>query len=232
MARNKKQGDKYNGPFASSLRQLMEDRNITQADIASKIGVTPQTVSQYCNGISEPGYDNLVKIADYLDVSIDYLLGRTGDPNRQASAVDELGLDPCVINGILKIKTSRLLSAGFAQDGLNLFLTESLKDGGVFYRYISHLRAVVEAEQENSSIYFAMFGIDENSTLSMDEKYRLAELTILNTLEEVRPGISSRLSITVGHSRIKPEVDNTCSFFREMLENMTGYHALVESQKS
>ena len=126
MARNKKQGDKYNGPFASSLRQLMEDRNVTQADLASKIEVTPQTVSQYCNGISEPGYDNLVKIADYLDVSIDYLLGRTGDPNRQASAVDELGLNPCVINGILKIKTGKLLSDRFAQDGLNVFLTESL----------------------------------------------------------------------------------------------------------
>lgn len=228
MARNKKQGDKYNGPFASSLRQLMENRNVTQADLALKIEVTPQTVSQYCNGISEPGYDNLVKIADYLDVSIDYLLGRTGDPNRQASAVDELGLAPCVINGILKIKTGKLLSDRLAQDGLNIFLTESLKDDATFYRYINYLCGAVKTEKEDASTYLAMFGNDANCNLSMDEKYRLAELTILNTLEEAAPGITHLMSITVGHRRIKPELDNVCELFREMLERMTGYKQLKE----
>jgi len=228
MARNKKQSDKYNCAFASSLRQLMEHRHVKQADLASKIEVSPQTVSQYYNGISEPGYDNLVKIADYLDVSIDYLLGRTRDPNRQSSAVDELGLAPCVINGILKIKSGKLFSDRFAQDGLNLFLTESLKDGATFFRYISYLCDAVKTEMEDASGNLAMFGIDVNSDLSMDEKYRLAELTILNTLEEAAPGITHFVSFTVGHRRIKPELDDACELFREMLERMTGYKQLKE----
>lgn len=92
MARNKYPKDNKSSPFASALRKLMTERGTTQEDLAKVTGKTRQTVSQYTNGISEPGYDTLVKIADYFDVSIDYLLGRTEDPNRHPCAADELGL--------------------------------------------------------------------------------------------------------------------------------------------
>lgn len=93
MARNKTSVlEKYNAPFPVALRTLMEERCKTQESIAKMTGKTRQTVSQYVNGISEPGYDVLVKIADYFDVSLDYLLGRTSDPNRAPCAIDELGL--------------------------------------------------------------------------------------------------------------------------------------------
>lgn len=63
--------------FSSTLRILMTVPPITtQAQLAEITGKTRQTISQYVNGISEPGYDTLVKIADYFEVSIDYLLGR------------------------------------------------------------------------------------------------------------------------------------------------------------
>lgn len=93
MARNKTPvEEKYNAPFPSALRTLMEERGETQENIAKAAGKTRQTISQYVNGISEPGYDVLIKIADYFDVSIDYLLGRTRDPSRTPCAADELGL--------------------------------------------------------------------------------------------------------------------------------------------
>lgn len=78
MARRKKTVcEKFSAPFAKSISELMRERGITQEEIAAEIGKTRQTVSQYVNGISEPGYDTLVKIADYFGVSTDYLLGRT-----------------------------------------------------------------------------------------------------------------------------------------------------------
>lgn len=92
MARNKRQDDKYNSPFATVLRDLLIERGKTQGDIANITGKTRQTVSQYCNGASEPGYDTLVKIADYFNVSLDYLLGRTEDPSQHPCAANELGL--------------------------------------------------------------------------------------------------------------------------------------------
>lgn len=75
--RNKTINEKYNSPFAKSIRSLMEERGMTQDELAQAVGRTRQTVSQYVNGISEPGYDTLVKIADSFNVSVDFLLGRT-----------------------------------------------------------------------------------------------------------------------------------------------------------
>lgn len=98
MARNKYPEDKKGSPFASALRKLMRERGTTQEDLAKVTDKTRQTVSQYTNGISEPGYDTLVKIADFFNVSTDYLLGRTNEPSRQPCAADELGLSQANID--------------------------------------------------------------------------------------------------------------------------------------
>lgn len=70
--------EKYHSIFATRLRELIENTpNATQVQLAEVIGVSRQTVSQYANGISEPGYDALIKIANHFNVSLDYLLGRS-----------------------------------------------------------------------------------------------------------------------------------------------------------
>lgn len=105
MARNKTPvAEQYNAPFPSALRILMKERGKTQENIAKAVEKTRQTISQYVNGVSEPGYDVLVKIADYFDVSIDYLLGRTKDPCRSPCAVDALGISPDIVNWIMSLK--------------------------------------------------------------------------------------------------------------------------------
>ncbi len=77
-ARKGERWEKENSPFATTLRLLMDKQPITtQAQLAEITGKTRQTISQYVNGVSEPGYDTLVKIADKFHVSLDYLLGRS-----------------------------------------------------------------------------------------------------------------------------------------------------------
>ena len=93
--------EKAKSPFATTLWRLMNRQPVTtQAQLAEITGKTRQTISQYVNGISEPGYSTLVKIADHFQVSIDYLLGRTADPSMQTSAVDELGISPKAVEWI------------------------------------------------------------------------------------------------------------------------------------
>ncbi len=174
------------------------------------------------------GYDKVAALAKHYGVSLDWLCSLSDDPSRTPSAADDLGLDPCVIKEILKIKKGNLLSDRFTQEGLNIFLTESLKDGAVFYRYINHLQGVVEIEKEDTLSFFETLGFENDSNLSMDEKYRRAELIIFNSLEELMPGVTSKLSYTLGPSRIKPKVDEVCELFRDMLERMTGYKQLKE----
>lgn len=62
-------------PFSKRLRNLIETTYTTQGKLGEHIGKTRQAVSQYISGISEPGYDTLVKIAGFFGVSTDYLLG-------------------------------------------------------------------------------------------------------------------------------------------------------------
>jgi len=64
-------------PLAERLTELMKVNDKKQADIAELLDVTRQSVSQYCGGASLPPVDKLVILADYFEVSTDYLLGRT-----------------------------------------------------------------------------------------------------------------------------------------------------------
>ena len=59
------------------LKQLRKEAGISQLKLALDLNTNQNTISRYENGEREAGYDMLIKIADYFDVSIDYLLERT-----------------------------------------------------------------------------------------------------------------------------------------------------------
>lgn len=67
----------YDNIFAQRLRALMKERSVTQDILAEKAGCSRQAVSQYMDGSSAPNVDKLLSIADFFNVSADYLLGRT-----------------------------------------------------------------------------------------------------------------------------------------------------------
>ena len=63
--------------FATRLRNLVEQKNISKQQLADEIGVSRQAVSQYCDGSTIPNADKLLRLAEYFNVSLDYLVGRT-----------------------------------------------------------------------------------------------------------------------------------------------------------
>ena len=62
--------------FATRLRQLRRDKHLTQAQVASRIGVTPSMVSSYETDIRLPSYEVMMRIADVFGVTVDYMLCR------------------------------------------------------------------------------------------------------------------------------------------------------------
>lgn len=62
------------------LKELRKARHITQLKLAIDLNLTQNTISRYENGEREPGIAELLLIADYFGVSIDYLLGRSNNP--------------------------------------------------------------------------------------------------------------------------------------------------------
>ena len=62
------------------LKELRKKKGISQLRLATDLNTTQNTISRYETGEREPGIDELIKIADYFNVSVDYLIGRTEDP--------------------------------------------------------------------------------------------------------------------------------------------------------
>ncbi len=64
------------------LKDLREDNDVKQKELAEYLNIKQNTYSQYENGKREIPLDTLWKLADYYNTSVDYLIGRTDNPNR------------------------------------------------------------------------------------------------------------------------------------------------------
>ena len=63
--------------FGAILQELRKDHKITQKDLADILGVTSKTISNYETGSQFPDLLIIIKLAEYFDVNMDYLGGRT-----------------------------------------------------------------------------------------------------------------------------------------------------------
>lgn len=66
--------------FGKRLKQLRHDKNVTQAELGKILNVTNVGVAKWESDDRFPDKDTLIGIADYFDVSLDYLLGRVDEP--------------------------------------------------------------------------------------------------------------------------------------------------------
>lgn len=68
--------------FGQRVRELRKARNLSLKDVAEGIGSLKSTLSNIERGIRAPSLDMLIALADFFDVSLDYLVGRSDDPRR------------------------------------------------------------------------------------------------------------------------------------------------------
>ena len=68
--------------FAQRLRELRKERGLTSEGLAINVQLTKQAISQFENCANYPHINSLVSLADYFDISLDYLVGRSNDPKR------------------------------------------------------------------------------------------------------------------------------------------------------
>lgn len=62
------------------IKQLIDTRGLTQAQLSAKSGLPPATISHFISGLRTPGTSSLRKLSDALGVSVEYLLGITEEP--------------------------------------------------------------------------------------------------------------------------------------------------------
>lgn len=76
--------------FNRIIKLLRKERGITQKQAAEDLGVSQALLSHYEKGIRECGLDFVVRVADYYNVSCDYLLGRSAERNGMMLTADDL----------------------------------------------------------------------------------------------------------------------------------------------
>ena len=76
----------FRGIFMSTIGERIKglrlSKKVTQKEIADAIGVSSVSVQRFEYGSVRPSLDTLIALADYFDVSLDYLVGRSDDPAR------------------------------------------------------------------------------------------------------------------------------------------------------
>ena len=84
---------KSSNPFPQRLQAMRTRRNLSQDELAKRAGLQATAVSHFETGTRKPSFDNLRRLADALETTVDYLMGRTNDPASAVAEGDQLFRD-------------------------------------------------------------------------------------------------------------------------------------------
>ena len=106
-----------------NLKKLRKNLGLTQEEIASKLCLARSTYRNYENNEREPNIETLIKIADYFDVSLDYLCGRQ---NKNLIFTDSLSVGQKKLIELIKRLTpdQTNIALGYFSEMLNLPYSE------------------------------------------------------------------------------------------------------------
>ena len=76
--------------FSERLKNLRKQAQLTQVDVAEKLGISQPAYASWERGIKKPTQENLVKIAQILNVSVDYLVGNSEEKSDELDNIELL----------------------------------------------------------------------------------------------------------------------------------------------
>lgn len=98
------------------LKELREEKKITQKEVAEAIGGTQSNLAKWEKEKIQPAADMIIKLADFFGVSTDYLLGRTDDFGNAVASLPALSEDEngllALYRGMTRAQKARFLSYG------------------------------------------------------------------------------------------------------------------------
>lgn len=117
------------------IKELRTEKGITQADLAKILKISDRAVGYYENGDREPDYTTLLKIAEYFDVSIDYLLGVSDIRNPVVEAYKDL-----LERKAIQEKGKEELVIGLSRENKGVLTDEDKEEITRFAEYVANRR--------------------------------------------------------------------------------------------
>lgn len=87
------------------LKQLRKQNGFTQKEVAKELGITVSAYGNYELGQRQPTPEMLCKLADVFEVSVDYLLGRSTQPNKNTALVNKDGVTDVALNYVREFES-------------------------------------------------------------------------------------------------------------------------------
>lgn len=78
------------GIFSDNLKKIREIKGLSQTELAKRSGLQPSAVSHFETGRRAPSFDNLKRLADTLEVTTDFLIGREIDPTTSGPTLESI----------------------------------------------------------------------------------------------------------------------------------------------
>lgn len=206
-------GTRTTKSFADRLNELIAECGKDIREISSDSTVASGALSNYRSDNAESGINNLVKIANYFNVSTDYLLGLTDDPERMPSAVDELGLTPEAVKKIkadnrenkkIRISLSSFINhavEGKDTDGINYI--DRME--GIIRWAIIHGTATINSKkkyddlmEENVALVMEVYGYNAVPIPANDAINAMIELVVNTFRDLLKHYFAEYLAKTIG----------------------------------
>lgn len=121
----------YNSVFAQRFRKLIEDAKITLPELAQHIGTTRQSIGQWKDGNTIPDISALKRIAEYFNVTSDYLLGLS-----DVASIDTDVQAVCEYTGLTESTVQEMHSCVTAEQGVDVF--------GKHYSFPNHIGQFID----------------------------------------------------------------------------------------
>lgn len=122
--------------FSNRFRQLKEESSLTLKDLSEELGISVPNLSYYMKG-REPSYDILINIANYFNVTTDWLIGRTDARSSVYAALDEEITNTIIKNDVTNISKEDVTALSIYKDDY-LKTQEKLIELLSFYYTILH----------------------------------------------------------------------------------------------
>lgn len=140
----------------NNIKQVREQRHLSQQQCADALGIPKRTWQNYENGVREPKYSILCEIADYFDVTTDYLLNR-----KSTNTIDNLA-NECGLNSIEKILLQAYCTVDAAKRAEFLKIAEQI---------ISEKEKIVTKQKQ----CYAEYTLGELEDLQAEEKKHISD---------------------------------------------------------
>lgn len=185
--------------FGRTITRLRKKKGLSQKQVCAELGISQALLSHYEKGIRECGLGFLVKLAEFYSVSVDYLLGRTPNPNGASESgeeipeIDELedvnrtrGNTYCMLNRKLIVNSTAVIYSLLSEIN-NKKLSKAVSDYLSVAEY-SVFRKIYSLKENNPDDIFTLRNSSTeaycNASLSLNEA-RIADIKSNSNIEGI-----------------------------------------------